>query len=126
MTNLKQLGKSGEKIAAKYLADKGYSIIERNYRYERGEIDLIAKDQDTTVFVEVKTRRSLKYGIPQAAVTPKKQAQISMVALGYLNEIDAFNSPCRFDVIAITLPPASEKLKIEHIKNAFEYQVPDC
>lgn len=122
MSNLKQLGKTGEKIAAKYLADKGYSIIKRNYRCENGEIDLIAKDQDTTVFVEVKTRRSLKFGIPQAAVTPKKQAQISMVALSYLNELDAFNSPCRFDVIAITLPPASEKLKIEHIENAFPYQ----
>ena len=122
MSNLKQLGKAGEEMAAKYLVEKGYQIIEWNYRCENGEIDLIAKDQDVTVFVEVKTRRSLKFGIPQAAVTSKKQLQISMVALSYLNEVNALNSPCRFDVIAITLPPASEKLEIKHIKNAFEYQ----
>lgn len=122
MSNLKQLGTAGEEIAAKYLAEKGYLIVKRNYRCKNGEIDLVAKDQDTIVFVEVKTRRSLKFGTPQSAVTSKKQMRISMAALGYLHEIDALNSPCRFDVIAITLPPASEKIEIKHIKNAFEYQ----
>lgn len=122
MNNLKELGKFGEEIAAEYLADIGYSIIKRNYRCENGEIDVIAKDNDVIVFIEVKTRRSLKYGIPQSAVTQQKQSQISMVALSYLNQVNAFDSPCRFDVIAITLPPASKELQIEHIQNAFEYQ----
>jgi len=125
MSNLKKIGKAGEEIAAKYLTRKGYQIIKQNYRCKNGEIDLIVQDGDTIVFIEVKTRRSLRFGIPQVAVDTKKQLKISAVALNYLFETDAFNSPCRFDVIAITLPPASEKIKINHIKNAFEYQEQD-
>lgn len=122
MKSSQKLGEAGEEIAVEYLTKKGYQIVEQNYRCRNGEIDVIAKDQDMIVFVEVKTRRSLRFGIPQAAVTHKKQVQISTVALNYLYEKDALNSSCRFDVVAITLPPASEKLNVVHIKNAFEYQ----
>jgi putative endonuclease len=85
MSHQKQkFGQEGEALAARHLKKNGYRIIEKNYRTKLGEIDIIAKDKDTLVFVEVKSRRSWQFGNPKAAVTPRKQRKISMVALHYL------------------------------------------
>lgn len=116
------IAKTGELLAVAHLKACGYNILERNYRAVRGEIDLIAQDGDFIVFVEVKTRRSLKFGLPQTAVTTQKQRQISKVALAYLQAKNLLDAPCRFDVIAIHLSPQLELLKLEHIESAFAFQ----
>ena len=116
----KKLGKIGELLAVKFLKQKGYQIIEQNYRSTWGEIDLVAQDEDVLVFVEVKTRRSLKFGAPQIAVTNSKQRKMSKAALEYLQEKDFFDYVCRFDVISIVFPPDPSEPIIEHIENAFE------
>ena len=116
------IAKTGASVAVAHLNARGYEILEQNYRAVRGEIDLVAQDGDCIVFVEVKTRRSLKFGLPQAAVTAQKQRQISKVALAYLQTHNLFDAPCRFDVIAIHLSPQLEVLKLEQIENAFEFQ----
>jgi putative endonuclease len=113
------LGKSGEKMASRFLRKKGYRILELNYRTRRGEIDIIARNGQTLVFIEVKTRKSAFLDSPQAAVTVKKQRQISMVAQEYLDSNNLFDSEARFDVIAISLK-AGEETQIEHIENAFD------
>ncbi|MFQ6041700.1 MAG: YraN family protein [Candidatus Poribacteria bacterium] len=116
----KQLGEIGESLAVKFLKRKGYRIIEQNYRSTWGEIDIVAQDEDIVTFVEVKTRRSLKFGAPQLAVTNSKQRKISKAALEYLQENALFDSVCRFDVISIVFPPEPSEPIIEHIENAFE------
>ena len=112
----------GESLAAKHLKARGCEILARNYRALRGEIDLIVRDDEFTVFVEVKTRRSLKFGLPQAAVTLQKQRQISKVALAYLQAHNLLDAPCRFDVVAIHLSPQLELLHLEQIESAFDFQ----
>ena len=116
------VAKAGESLAVGHLKGRGYKILAQNYRAVRGEIDLVAQDGDCIVFVEVKTRRSLKFGTPQAAVTIQKQRQISKVALVYLQTKNLLNAPCRFDVIAVHLSPQLELLKLEQIENAFAFQ----
>lgn len=119
MLNQKQkTGEKGEAIAERHLKKKGYKILERNYRTKLGEIDIIAKDKKTIVFVEVKTRRSWQFGNPKGAVTPAKQRKISMVALQYLKTIDRHNTRACFDVVAVTA--TRDTPQIEIIKNAFE------
>lgn len=116
------IAKIGELLAVKHLKARGCEILAQNYRARRGEIDIIAQDGKFTVFVEVKTRRSLKFGVPQAAVTWQKQRQISKVALAYLQSQNLLDAPCRFDVIAIHLSPQLKVLNLEQIESAFEFQ----
>ena len=119
MLNPRQIfGEKGESIAVRHLKKKGYKILEKNYRTKLGEIDIIAKDKDTLVFVEVKSRRSWQFGNPKAAVTPAKQRKISKVALYYLKTNDRSNAKARFDVVTITA--TRDKSQIEIVKNAFE------
>jgi putative endonuclease len=113
-----QFGKAGELIAARFLRKMGYHILEQNYRTVLGEIDIIARDRDTLVFVEVKARTSGRYGNPKSAVTPRKQRKISMVALHYLKSTSQSRVKARFDVVAIH--SAGTAPQIELIKNAFE------
>ena len=120
-----QIGKIGESLAAEHLKVQGYEIRAQNYRTRFGEIDLIVQKGRQIVFVEVKTRRSLKFGLPQAAVTPTKQKQISKIALDYLQTHNLLDAPCRFDVIAIFLSSKSELIKLHQIENAFEFR-PDA
>ncbi|MBI5581034.1 MAG: YraN family protein [Deltaproteobacteria bacterium] len=119
MLNLRQqYGAQSESLAARLLKRRGYAILETNYRTPLGEIDIIARDRDTIVFVEVKARRSLGFGGPKWAVTPKKQRKISMVALYYLKTTRQSQAKARFDVVAIrslTEPP-----QVEIIQNAFD------
>ena len=103
MQNKQQkFGEKGESLAAWFLKKNGYKIVEQNYRTQLGEIDIIAKDKKTLVFVEVKSRRSTRFGNPKWAVTPKKQRKISMVALSYLKTTKQSDARARFDVVAIT------------------------
>jgi len=120
MLNSRQhLGQSGEETVARYLEKKGYTILIKNYRCKIGEIDIIARDGVDLVFIEVKTRSSLAYGSPAAAVTARKQRQISRAAQWYLAEQQLFDSPARFDVISI-LRGETYQQQIEHINNAFD------
>ncbi len=119
MLNRQQIfGKKGEAIAVRQLKKEGYKIIETNYRTQLGEIDIIAKDKDTIVFVEVKARRSVHFGSPKRAVTTQKQKKISMVALYYLKATNQITAKARFDVVAVNLN--RDKPRVEIIKNAFE------
>jgi putative endonuclease len=117
-----EIGKIGEALAIEHLKQQGYEIREQNYRSRFGEIDLIAQQGKRIVFIEVKTRRSLKFGPPQAAVTPTKQKQLSKMALSYLQAHDLLDAPCRFDVIAILLSSKSELIELRQIENAFEFR----
>jgi len=119
MLNLRQqYGAQSESLAARLLKQRGYTILETNYRTPLGEIDIIARDRDTIVFVEVKARRSLGFGGPKWAVTPKKQRKISMVALYYLKTTRQSQSKARFDVVAIR--SLAEPPQVEIIRNAFD------
>jgi putative endonuclease len=113
-----QFGAKSENLAAWYLKENGYKIIEQNYRSRMGEIDIIARDKKTIVFVEVKSRRSIRFGSPKWAVTPQKQRKISMVALYYLKTTNQIDAKARFDVVSITAN--RDESQIEIVKNAFE------
>jgi putative endonuclease len=115
----KGLGDRGEELAASFLEKQGIRVVERNFRCKGGEVDIIARDGETTVFIEVKTRRNLAYGVPQLAITPFKQRQISKAALTWLAKKRQHNTPARFDVIAILLE-SDVTSSIEHIRDAFE------
>jgi len=108
-------------IAANYLTARGYRILERNFRCKGGEVDIIARDPGdrSLLFIEVKARRGLTYGVPQLAVTPFKQRQISKAALTWLSKNRLHDQAARFDVIAILLAPDGRH-EVEHIVNAFE------
>lgn len=112
------LGKSGEEEAVNFLKEKGYKILKRNYRSKLGEIDIIAKDRDTFCFIEVKTRYSQRFGVPQEAVRARKQRQISKVALSFLKENNLLDKRARFDVVSIM--NLGERPELDLIKNAFE------
>lgn len=114
MNRHRQKGYKYEEKAAVYLQEKGYIIVEQNFYTFFGEIDLIARDNETIVFVEVKYRKSIKNGYPQEAVTYQKKQRIIKSAQYYLYRHNALEKPCRFDVIAI----AGEEFL--HIENAFE------
>ncbi len=117
-SNFKSTGKSGEDIAEKFLIEKGYEIIKRNFRFGKGEIDIIAKDGDYLVFVEVKSRKNYNYGEPEYAITKSKQRQLKRMAEGYFYVNGIQEQLCRFDVITI-VGEKEDELKINHIINAF-------
>jgi putative endonuclease len=119
----KNLGAQGEQIAINYLHNRGYQILERNYRNKLGEIDIIAKHGNDLVFIEVKTRSDKVFGSPLEAVTSAKQRQLAKVALEYLSRQNCFDQPARFDVVGVHLkaiPEAqSQEAEIELVQNAF-------
>ncbi len=110
-------GSKGESLAIKALKKRGYRIVTQNYRNRLGEIDIIALEGDVIVFVEVKARRSWRFGNPKWAVTPDKQRKISLVALSFLKETGQMNSRARFDVVAID--SSGETPVVEIVQNAF-------
>ncbi|QAT43208.1 YraN family protein [Aminipila luticellarii] len=111
------LGLQGEEVAANYLQNKGYQVLERNFRCKMGEIDIIACIDRTLVFVEVKTRRSLNYGLPCEAVTKTKKLHIRKVAAFYVMKNKIGNINRRIDVVEILYQ--GEKAYIRHTENAF-------
>lgn len=121
MTHSRQkFGRTGESAAADFLKKQGYKILERNHRNPMGEIDIIARDKRTLVFVEVKSRRSRGFGHPKYAVTYTKQRKISQTALYYLKSTGSQNDRARFDVVTVSATDDVENPKIEIVKNAFE------
>lgn len=126
-----ELGRLGEDLAVEYLKKQGLRIVERNYRRRLGEVDIIAREGDTVVFVEVKTRRKASHGAPEEAVTLAKMRQLSRVAVEYLARHNLHDQPARFDVVAVDLAagagePAGAAAPnpvppiIRHYRNAFD------
>jgi putative endonuclease len=113
------LGERGERAAARFLKRRGYKILARGDRLVPGELDLVALDRDTVVFVEVKTRRSADAGHPAEAVTPAKQRRLTRLAVTFLKRHGLLEHRARFDVIAVTWPEGQRPL-LEHFQNAFE------
>jgi putative endonuclease len=115
-----KVGNEGEEMAVELLTSKGYEIIERNYRYGKGEIDIIAKDtrNNFLVFVEVKSRRNLEFGEPEYSVTKNKIRQVKKIAEAYLYENEISEINCRFDVVAILFRSKIKPI-INHYENAF-------
>jgi putative endonuclease len=117
----KKTGDKGEELAVELLESKNYTIVKRNYRYGKGEIDIIAKDpnEEGLVFIEVKSRKNLEYGSPEEAITKNKIKQLKRIAELYLFENEIKEILCRFDVVAILMLPG-QKPQIEHYVNAFD------
>jgi putative endonuclease len=116
------LGKWGEEQAAAFLRKQGLKILARNYRTPVGEIDIVARNRNELVFVEVKTRRGAEFGLPQEAVGMRKQQQIVRTAQWYLQREKVGKLQPRFDVVAI-LCQSDKVAKIQHLPNAFELSV---
>jgi putative endonuclease len=113
----RRLGEAGEDLAAATLKKNGYKILARNYLTPLGEIDLIARQGKTLVFVEVKTRESMRFGSPQEAVSAAKQAKLRRLAEYYLKDKRLPEIPVRFDVVAVIL--AEDGPQVEIIQGAF-------
>ena len=115
--NKRALGTEKEQVAAAFLEQQGYQILQKNYRCKIGEVDLIARHGEYLVFVEVKYRKNDRIGSPEEAVTPAKQKRISKVCVWYLRENHlSLDTPCRFDVVAVS----QEEVRI--YQNAFPYR----
>jgi putative endonuclease len=119
MLNNKEIGRLGEGLAKDYLTSISYDIQSMNYRTRNGEIDIIANDGITLVFIEVKTRTSILYGYPREAVNIEKQAKIRQIALQYIGEVGMSKRHIRFDVVEVMLDSFYRARKIHLIKNAF-------
>ena len=122
---MKETGDRGEQIAADFLEARGYQVMERNYRFQRAEVDLICFLPAETyerggelVFVEVKTRTGSGYGRPEEAITDEKKRNLIRAAEAYLHERRLEGAPCRFDVVSVVLRGGHDP-KIEHFENAF-------
>lgn len=111
-----ELGYLGEKIVKKYLENKGYKILEQNCRNKYGEIDLIAQDRDTLVFVEVKTRIGLKFGMPEDALNRDKRRRLARNALVYITH-QSYNKSYRIDAVCLVLDEKKQLKRINHYEN---------
>ena len=114
------LGERGERAAEKFLRKLRYTIVARSARDRSGEIDIVAVDQRTVVFVEVKTRTSDIAGAPAEAVDRDKQQRLTRLALRYLKRHGLLEHRWRFDIVAVTWPKDQRRPQVEHVKNAFE------
>jgi putative endonuclease len=118
MIDRRQLGQTGEQLAADYLVRLGFQLVRRNWRAGRsGEIDLVAQDGECLVVVEVRTRRGQRFGPAQDSVTPAKQARLRALAEAYCAQFD-WNGPRRIDVVAVSFSPHGELIEINHIQDA--------
>ena len=115
MTN-KEIGDRGEMVALNHLADKGYNILERNYRYQKSEVDIIAEIENFIVFVEVKTRATSRLTEPEESVNQKKQQLLISAAQHYLEE-NELDKEARFDIVSILY--SGDNYQIKHIEEAF-------
>ncbi|MFY7811715.1 MAG: YraN family protein [Flavobacterium sp.] len=118
MAEHNELGKTGEEFAANYLKENGYEILEKNYTFQKAEIDIIAQKGDILAVIEVKTRSSLAFGLPQDFVKPKK-IQLLVKAINNFVEKNDLDVNVRFDIIAIS--KNGEQFTLEHLEDAFYY-----
>ena len=116
-TSQRKKGKIGEDVAVNFLRQNGYQILEKNYYYNHGEIDIIAKDGKVLVFVEVKSRRSTRFGEPEESVTLKKQELLRRTAEGYVAEKNIGEIDCRFDVVSVMMNDGKAECRI--LKDCF-------
>ena len=114
------LGKDGEDLACDELRRRGYAILARRYRTRVGELDIVARDGETLVFVEVKARRTEEFGTPGEAVTWRKRRKLQVMATDFLSRGRLLAVPCRFDVVAITLGQAGQTPRVEVFPAAFD------
>ncbi len=114
----KELGKKGEDAAVRFLAQRHYEIVDRNWVCSAGEVDIVAEDEEALVFVEVKTRSNCSKGLPEEAVTPAKRRRYEKIAAFYLRDHPVATKQVRFDVISI-LAVAPERAFLRHHRNAF-------
>ncbi|MGA8943534.1 MAG: YraN family protein [Thermoactinomyces sp.] len=115
----KQVGRQGEELAARYLTDNGYEIIDRNWTSRQGELDIIALKDGQLVFVEVRTTQSSRYGYGLESVGYRKQQKLRQLALQYLQENPAYYGSFRFDVISVLWDRQGLKNEVQHIEGAF-------
>jgi putative endonuclease len=116
----KETGAAGEKIACTYLSNKGYTIIETNYRCREGELDIVARQKDTLVFTEVRTKKSYQFGTPEESITALKKEHLRAAAEHYLQDHKKLPADWRIDVIAVQMNASGKVNRIEHIENAIE------
>ena len=116
MAQHNELGKKGEELAVGFLLKKGYEILERNYRFQKAEVDIIAQIKDTIAIVEVKTRSTVDFGNPQDFVKPKQIQRLVKAVDEYVNA-NGLDVEVRFDIIAIV--KENKQFKIEHLEDAF-------
>ena len=115
-----RLGEWGEQQALSYLLDQGYRLLARNLHIDHCELDLVMKDRDVIVFIEVKTRVSLTFGAPEEAISFRKQSRLQKAAWGYLEQSNQLHSPWRIDVVAIEATKNRELLRLDHYPGAFD------
>lgn len=121
MNNKRKIGKIGEEFAVNFLIKNGITILKKNYFTKFGEIDLIGKQNETIIFIEVKSRNNLHFGLPKESVNKKKQDRIYDAANDFLSKNNLFYSKCRFDVISIFFKNSNSYAKIEWLKNQLFY-----
>ncbi len=114
----RETGILGEKLAVGVLRKRGYRILETNYRCPEGEIDIVARHKDYLVFIEVRTKTSLKFGTPEESITPAKMARLRTVAARYQQTHQNLPALCRIDVVALELDQKNNLVRIELIENA--------
>ncbi len=119
------LGRLGEHLAEQKLTASGYAILARNYRCRAGEIDLVARQGETVVFVEVRTRRGTAFGLPEASLTPRKRQHLIAAAQTYLQANELAEAPWRIDVVAVELSPQGDLLRVDVIENAIQGDQPE-
>lgn len=115
MNGTQALGRYGEDVAARHLQECGLVVLDRNWRCDAGEIDIVARDGDVLVVCEVKTRRGLGYGEPVAAVTARKLRRLRSLALRWVDERGVHPTDIRFDVVGV-LQPAVGRAVVEHLR----------
>ena len=111
-------GKAGEDLACRELERRGYEILDRRYRRRGGELDIVARDGQTVVFVEVKTREGCEFGAGAESVTSLKRRRMASVALDYMARHNLVERPCRFDVVSIDMN--GQEPRVELYQNAFD------
>lgn len=116
MANHNQLGKKGEQLAVDFLIENGYDIVERNYRFNKAEVDIIAQKEDVLAIIEVKTRSTTDFGNPQDFVKPKQIKNLVKAVDEYVT-VNSLNVEVRFDIMAIV--KEKKEFKIEHLEDAF-------
>ena len=111
----RSLGEYGERLAERYLTERGLQVVDRNWRCARGELDLVARDGDCLVFCEVKTRRTERFGSPVEAVHPRKTARLRQLATAWLQDHQEHPARIRIDVIGILRPPRGNAV-LRHVE----------
>jgi putative endonuclease len=114
----REVGVTGERLAADFLEELGYQIVQRNFRCKEGEIDIIAQQGECLVFVEVRTRRGSAFGTPEESITQSKGERLVSVAESYLQTCDEQPASWRIDVVAVELSSNNEIVRLGHIENA--------